>query len=273
MSAFNDIASRYATVGGEFFTQIARHLVGIAGIGPGDRVLDVGCGAGAVTVPAAAATGPDGHVFAIDLSPGMLARAQEAIRGLGNITLGIGDAHDPPFAAGAFQVVLASNVIVFLGEPMKAVAAWRRLLSPGGVVAFSWGITGDPRWTPVIAAVDAYVPAPHPGFEAWIHRYPFTAAGHVEAMLASCGYTGIRTTTRDITTRFASCEEWWRSTLSSGPFAVAWRHIPPEELPHARQAAFRLLENLRAPDGTIPRTLRFGFTTAVWTTRAIRIAM
>jgi ubiquinone/menaquinone biosynthesis C-methylase UbiE len=263
MSAFNDIAPRYATAGGEFFSQIARHLVDAAGIKPGDRVLDVGCGAGAVTIPAAAVAGPDGHVFAIDISANMLARAGEATHGLFNVTLGPGDAHDPPFAAGAFQVVLASNVLVFLTEPTRALAAWHRLLAPGGVAAFSWGIAGDPRWSPVIAAVDAHVPPPHQGFEAWIRRHPFSTPEHVEAVLASCGYTGIHTTTREIATRFVSREEWWRSCLSSGPFAVSWRHIPPDELPHARQEAFTLLDNVRAPDGTIPRTLRYGFTTAI----------
>lgn len=262
MSAFNDIAGRYAAEGGEFFALIARHLVDVAGIKPGDRVLDVGCGAGAVTIPAAAAAGPDGHVFAIDLSPNMLARAGEAAHGLLNVTLGPGDAHDPPFAVGAFRVVLASNVLVFLDEPKQALAAWHRLLAPGGVAAFSWGIAGDPRWAPVIAAVDAYVPPPHRGFREWIRRYPFSAPEHVEALLASCGYTGIDTTARDITTRFASREEWWRSSVSSGPFAVAWRHIPQDELPRARQDALRLLENLRDPDGTITRTIRYGFTTA-----------
>jgi ubiquinone/menaquinone biosynthesis C-methylase UbiE len=261
VSAFNDIAAGYAATGGDFFTQIAAHLVDIAGIGPGDQVLDVGCGKGAVTIPAAIAAGPDGHVCGIDLSPAMLAHAREATSELGNVTLTRGDAHDPP-SEGAFDAVLASNVVVFLDDPARALRTWNRLLVPGGRVVFSWGIAGDLRWKPVLAAVDARVPAPHPGFDAWLRRYPFGAVEQVEAMLTGCGYARIRTVARDITTRFASPQEWWQSSLSSAPFAISWRHIPDGKLTEARQDAFALLEELRDDDGGITRTLRFGFTTA-----------
>jgi O-methyltransferase / aklanonic acid methyltransferase len=57
-AGFAGIADSYGTTGGEFFLQIARRLVDIAGILPGERVLDIGCGKGAATIPAAMAAGP-----------------------------------------------------------------------------------------------------------------------------------------------------------------------------------------------------------------------
>ena len=67
----------------------------------GDRVLDVGSGAGATTIMAARSAGSEGHVTAIDLSPALLATATERVedQGLHQIDLVCGDAAGPPLRA------------------------------------------------------------------------------------------------------------------------------------------------------------------------------
>jgi SAM-dependent methyltransferase len=265
-SGFAQIAGRYPGRD-EFFGRIARELAGLAAVRRDDRVLDIGCGTGAATIPAALAA-RHGHVTGIDTSATMLERAQVQARKyhLGNVTFLAADAADPapvhpqtrqpqPFT-GAFDVILASNVLIFLPDPGTALRNWHRLLASAGEVAFSWGMAQDPDWIPVMAAVDSHVPDGVPGFEQWVRRPPFNDPRAVEKLLADCGYRDISTHTRDITTVFKNPRQWWDSCLSSAPYAVSWRHIP--DLEAAREDAFAILKGMRV----LRRTLQYGFTLA-----------
>lgn len=263
-AGFDAAAEAYDATGTEFFAHLAGRLVDLAGIRPGVTVLDVGCGKGAATVPAARAAGPEGQVTGVDASAAMLAHATEAVRrhGLANVTLLRADAADPPLGSGSVDVLLASSVIQFLDRPRQAVRRWLSLLTPGGTMALSWGMTQDPAWVPVMAALDAAVPAPTPGFEAFLRRPPFDSPANLERMLSECGYDGAVTQAELITTVYDSEMQWWHACLGQAPWAVAWRHIPPSALPAARAEAFRLLEEIRGPDGRLTRTLGFGYTIA-----------
>ena len=81
-------------------------------------------------------------------------------------------------------------------------------------------------------------------------------------MLSECGYDGAVTHAEPITTVYDSEMQWWHACLGQAPWAVAWRHIPPSALQAARAEAFRLLEEIRGPDGRLTRTLGFGYTIA-----------
>ncbi|HEY7429242.1 MAG TPA: class I SAM-dependent methyltransferase [Streptosporangiaceae bacterium] len=157
-AAFDALAGRYDTERDGFFGPVSDLLIQVAGLRPGQAVLDVGCGAGACLFAAARAVGPGGHVTGIDLAAGMLARAAAtaARLELGNVTVEAGDAEDPDFPDGSFDVVLASNVMFLLDDPERAARRYAELLRPGGVFAFSWNVAEDPAWVPVVAAVDAY---------------------------------------------------------------------------------------------------------------------
>ena len=73
---FAAAADGYDATGTEFFRQMGEHLVAQAGIAPGAIVLDIGCGKGAVTIPAARAAGSWGQVTGIDLAGPMLEHAR-----------------------------------------------------------------------------------------------------------------------------------------------------------------------------------------------------
>jgi SAM-dependent methyltransferase len=261
---FDSAAEHYDATGTEFFGYLAGRLVDLAGIRPGDAVLDAGCGKGAATVPAARAAGPDGEVTGVDASEAMLAHAAAAVRrhGLANVTFLHADAADPPLRPGSVDVLLASSVIQFLDRPQQAVRRWLSLLAPGGTLAMSWGMTQDPAWVPVMAALDAAVPAPAPGFEAFLRRPPFDAPASLERMLSECGYQGAVTHPEPIITVYDDEAQWWQACLGQAPWAVSWRHIPPPALRAARDEAFRLLDQIRGPEGKLTRTLGFGCTIA-----------
>ena len=264
IAGFTQTAARYDTGGTDFFTAMGTRLADQAQIRPGARVLDVGCGKGAVTLPAARLAGTTGRLHAIDLARPALdaAAAQARACGLGTITIAPSDAEDPPFPAGTFDMILAGNVIQFLPRPAHAVRRWLSLLTPGGTLGFSWGLPQDPRWEPVMAAVDAHVPAGIAGFEAFLHRLPFGGTEPVERMLTSSGFKAVQTLTHQVETVYDSPEPWWAACRSQAPWAISWRHIPPARLEAARKDAFTILDDLRGPGGTYTRTLTFACTTA-----------
>jgi SAM-dependent methyltransferase len=263
LAGFDAAAAGYDTHGVTFFSAIAARLVQQAGVGPGDRVLDAGCGAGAALIPASRAAGPAGQVTGVDLSARMLERAAAicaALR-LGNVTLARADATDPPAADGSVDVVTASMMIFLLPDPARALRAWLRVLRPGGTLAFSWNIAEDPRWAPVIAAVDAYVPGAG-SFDAVLHHPPVTSTRAVQAMLADAGYISAATTAGTTETRYTGPRQWWAASWPQAP-RIAWQHVRPGRWEAARTAAFGLLHPLRDQNsGGLTRRSVIGYTTA-----------
>lgn len=93
-------------------------------------VADIGCGTGTLSVLLAEA----GHsVVGVDFSSRMVAKAASKSRRAGvRAMFAIGDATSPPLADAAFDVVLARHVLWALPQRVSALAAWVRLLRPGG---------------------------------------------------------------------------------------------------------------------------------------------
>lgn len=118
-----------------FTTVVAAHLVAFARIAPGEAVLDVGTGTGVVAITAARARA---EVTGMDLTPPLLAVAQEngRIAGLPSIEWVEGDAENLPFPDGRFDVVLSQFGHMFAPRPELAIAEMRRVLRPGGRIAF-----------------------------------------------------------------------------------------------------------------------------------------
>ncbi|MEU8615659.1 methyltransferase domain-containing protein, partial [Actinoplanes sp. NPDC048791] len=97
IGTFDAAAASYDSVGVDFFTPMGAELVRRAAIRPGEYVLDVGCGRGAVLLSAAAATGPTGRVVGIDLAPSMVELTAAATAHLPGVTVQVGDAQQPAF--------------------------------------------------------------------------------------------------------------------------------------------------------------------------------
>jgi len=120
-----------------FFGDLTDEVLGRAGVGPGMRVLDVGCGTGDVSVLAARRVGPTGQVLGIDRAPEAVAVAQRRAReaGLTNVSFAVHDLSDLTLT-GPVDALIGRLVLMYLSDP---AATLRRLLEgvkPGGVVAF-----------------------------------------------------------------------------------------------------------------------------------------
>ena len=145
----------------ESFTgSAAPHLVRFAGINKGDRVLDVGCGTGVLTLTVARA---GGIVTGADLTPQLLERARENAR-LASLEAEFeeADVEDLPYADDLFDVVLSQFGHMFGPQPEVTVKEMTRVLKPGGTLAFS-------TWPPELmlgVCSSCWVPMglrPHPG--------------------------------------------------------------------------------------------------------------
>ena len=261
IATFEEAAPRYDSSGAQFAGPVADRLVGLAAPRPGDQVLDVGCGAGAITVRCARAVSPGGWVTGIDLSEGMLRRtaAEAAARGFGNVITRRGDASRPPFAPASFDAVLASLVLYLLPDAGIALRNWLEVLKPGGTLGFSWGIRPDPRWSPVFSAVDAFAKGAG-GFESYVRR--LGSPDDMTAQLAACGYTGVAVTTQTVEVRYSGPRQWWQASWAEAP-RLAWQYIPDADRDTARRAAFALMEPMREPDGTLVRHVEMAFATAL----------
>jgi ubiquinone/menaquinone biosynthesis C-methylase UbiE len=102
--------------------------------GPGDRLLDVGCGTGAA-VRAAAAVAE--RAVGVDLSAGMIARGRGLAAGLANVELLEADAATLPFADASFTALLCTTSFHHYVQPGRAVAEMARVLAPGGRVVIA----------------------------------------------------------------------------------------------------------------------------------------
>ncbi len=144
-----------------FTTPVAGHLVKFADIAAGESVLDVGTGTGVVAVTAARA---GAQVTALDLTPELLGHARENARiaQQESIVWTEGDAENLPYPDASFDVVVSQFGHMFAPRPDVAISEMRRVLKPGGRIAFA-------TWPPehLVGKIFAFTgrnsPPPPPG--------------------------------------------------------------------------------------------------------------
>src|ERR1041384_2079911 len=100
----------------------------------GERVLDLGSGAGTDSLVAAQMVGPDGHVTGVDMTAAMLAKARAAATEMGvtNVEFVEGEAEGLPVADASFDVVISNGVIDLVPDKDAVFAERDRVLRPGG---------------------------------------------------------------------------------------------------------------------------------------------
>ena len=134
-ATYDQAAERFAALSDLYSGDLAARLVDLAGIKAGDRVLDVGTGAGVVARAAAERAGAAGRVMGIDISPKMVAHAREraAAQGLGGrLEYRVMDAENLDLDAAAFDVVVSLFALLHLPTPLRALTEMRRVLRPEG---------------------------------------------------------------------------------------------------------------------------------------------
>ncbi len=188
----------------------------------GQRLLDVGCGPGSITIDLAELVAP-GDVVGIDRSDEVLlaARRLAAARGVPNVAFETANVYELPFDDGSFDVVHAHQTLQHLVDPTAALREVARVLRPDGLLAVRDADYGT------------MVHAPHePGIDAWLalyhavtsaNRADADAGRHLSGWVHDAGFVDLVTTTSTWTSAEpVSCRSWaelWASRLTEGAFA------------------------------------------------------
>jgi arsenite methyltransferase len=117
----------------ESFAGVANHFT-LGSMGPGETVLDLGCGAGTDLLIAAQMVGPGGHAIGIDITPSMVKRAIQsaAEMGLDNVEVHEGQIEQLPVADESIDVVISNGVIDLVPDKDAVFSEIVRVLKPGG---------------------------------------------------------------------------------------------------------------------------------------------
>ncbi|HEU0131947.1 MAG TPA: methyltransferase domain-containing protein [Mycobacteriales bacterium] len=255
---FDRAAPAYDAVGVPFFAPIARRLVELAAIGPGEHVLDVGTGRGAVLWEAAERVGPTGRVAATDLAPEMVRRtaADAAARGLAHVVVTVGDAEAPEFPDASFDAVLGGLVVFMLPDVPRALREYRRLLRPGGRLAFTTFPPNAAEFAAIGPVIGRFMPPGGPPGQAAL-----ADAAAIEAAVRAAGFADVEVVTESFDTAFRDAEQWWEWAWSQGQ-RVALERIPPAELDAVRAELDAALAAHARPDGSLPLRQRVTYTVA-----------
>jgi len=210
----------------------------------GQSVLEIGCGTGAMTLPIATAVGVHGRVVAVDISEPMLGAARQRVgeRGLGNVTLLLGDAQVFDFEPAAFDLATSRMGVMFFADPAAAFRNIGGALKPGGPLVFAcWAPLAENRHWLIsydVALRHLGPPAPQPAHEPG--PLAFADPDYIREFLAAAGFAEITVERAHPTIIGGSPEEEARQAIMMGPTARLIEEKEPAEA--TRQTIAREIE-------------------------------
>jgi SAM-dependent methyltransferase len=167
----------------------------------GQRVLDIGCGAGSTTLEIARRVGDSGHVLGLDIAPAMVAAASgfASAQKIANVTFSVADAQVEPFEPASFDAAYSRFGVMFFADPKAAFANIRAALRPGGVLAFAcWENIFANEWmfvpgSAVVSVTGSLPPMPGPGEPG-----PFSLSdrAQIESLLRDAGFGDVEVTSQ-----------------------------------------------------------------------------
>jgi SAM-dependent methyltransferase len=207
-------ADAYDRFMGRYSVLLAPGFADFAGVAAGQRVLDVGCGPGALTTELVERLGPDA-VAAVDPSEPFVAAARERHPG---VDVQRAPAEELPFEDDAFGAALAQLVVHFMADPVAGIREMARVTHPGGAVAACvWDHGGGQGPLSLF-------------WEAARELDPGTAGesqlagareGHLAQLFQAAGLDEIEEGVLSVELEHPSFEEWWEPyTLGVGPVGV-----------------------------------------------------
>ena len=224
------------------FAQWTDRVLERGGVGPGDRVLDVGCGTGVLARAARERVGPTGQVTGVDPNEGMRAVARQRCPG---VRLEDGYAEDLPFPDDAFDRVLSQFALMFFTDQRAAVREMSRVLRPGGrLVVLTWvSIEASPGYS-AMAALLRRLFGEEPA-RALLAPFTIGTPELLESVLAPT-FPGVRVERVAGEARFSSLEDWIRTDVKGWTLRDM---IDDEQYARLQTEASRELARFAGPSG------------------------
>lgn len=159
----------------------------------GERVMDVGCGAGASSLALAARVGPGGHVLGVDISGPLIQRATELAPPRAPVAYRLADAGGADLPQAGFDLLFSRFGVMFFEVPASAFAHMRRALKPAGRLAFvCWRGAAENDWGALpLGAIRHLVPTPAPPDPEAPGPFSFADRDRVSRILEIAGFVDI----------------------------------------------------------------------------------
>ncbi len=239
---FDRCASAYDSPSLRFVPYCADALVEAAKLRPGERMLDVGTGTGALAISAVQRLLPEGRVQGIDLSERMIEKAHENINknGLGRyVDLFDMDAGDTAFRKDYFDIIAGSHSFTWLPDPQAALKGWLKILKPGGRVALT--VFREEAFSPMLDDLtqDALAMGLDWGMGADTDNHPLNIRRYGQGeelrnLFVDAGFMNVEVQERSRFFHLPRADDWWEIVMNSGIRNII------ERLPAADYAKLRL---------------------------------
>lgn len=209
---FRVSADAYDRHVGRYGGELASALIAFAGVGAGMRVLDVGCGPGALTTALVKRLGTDG-VSAVEPSEPFAEACRDRLPG---VEVAVAPAEQLPFAVGSFDAALSQLVVNFMRDAQAGVREMARVTRPGGVVASCvWDYAGGMELLRAFwdAAREVEPERAAEADEGVVMRW--CGEGELEDLWLLAGLSGVRSGELVVRVTYPSFEDLW-SPLPTG---------------------------------------------------------
>jgi len=228
--SFDVAADSYDRFMGRYSIQLGPQLADLAGVAAGQRVLDVGCGPGALTGELVRRVGPE-SVSAADPSEPFVEAARGRYPG---VDVRRSPAEDLPFDDGTFDASIAQLVVHFMAEPVRGLREMARVTRAGGTVAACvWDHAGSGGPLSVFwdaaRSIDPDVPDES--------RLAGAREGHLVDLFLAAGLAGVEDAVVEACVDHATFDEWWEPfTLGVGPAGALVAGLDPDRRDALRDA-------------------------------------
>jgi len=228
---------------------VGRPALDAAGLRPGMRVLDVGCGTGGSARAIAAAVGPAGRVVGIDLSEPMIEVARRQVPEAEFVLGDVGNF----VATEPFDVAYSRMCLMLLEDPIKGCTSILRALRPGGrLSATVFRDMASNPWLPavVLGAAPHVGPLPAMPLPGEPGPFAFAESSVARAVLGAAGFVRVEVTAVDVVARPpGAIEEVAEVLIALGPAGGAYRRSAPEARAAARRGTAGLLRAYTSEGG------------------------